>query len=231
MLDSKPSKNILRGFTLIEIIVVIAIIVILVAMLLPALGQAREKARQAVCQSNLKQMGLAMHMYLEDYDEFLPALRPNVYVFLAPYVGRPDATSGVVADYIKVYVCPTGDCMWNSSGYRGRCTYGYNCGCVSDADNPVIALRYRIGDRLPCITTPSQRFFMGDGVPEAGGTVGYFADQFRPGLATADTWVYHSGGGNILFVEGHVEWLKLESLPPGDHITSTPFWGSIVTND
>jgi len=61
-----------RGFTLIELLVVIAIIAILAAILFPVFARAREQARKASCASNLKQMGLACHMYAQDYDEFLP---------------------------------------------------------------------------------------------------------------------------------------------------------------
>jgi prepilin-type N-terminal cleavage/methylation domain-containing protein/prepilin-type processing-associated H-X9-DG protein len=61
-----------RGFTLIELLVVIAIIAILAAILFPVFARAREKARQASCQSNLKQIMLAMKQYTSDYDETFP---------------------------------------------------------------------------------------------------------------------------------------------------------------
>src|SRR5438445_4092406 len=60
------------AFTLIELLVVIAVIAIIAAILFPVFAAARDKARQALCLSNLRQIGSALHMYVQDYDERLP---------------------------------------------------------------------------------------------------------------------------------------------------------------
>ena len=62
-----------RGFTLVELLVVIAIIGVLIALLLPAVQSARESARRTQCRSNLKQIGIALHMYHDANDAFPPA--------------------------------------------------------------------------------------------------------------------------------------------------------------
>ncbi|MEA3401690.1 MAG: DUF1559 domain-containing protein, partial [Armatimonadota bacterium] len=76
-----------RGFTLIELLVVIAIIAILAAILFPVFSRAREKARQASCLSNLKQIGLATIMYATDYDDTMP-------LTCMPHAGTPGRIYG-----------------------------------------------------------------------------------------------------------------------------------------
>jgi prepilin-type N-terminal cleavage/methylation domain-containing protein/prepilin-type processing-associated H-X9-DG protein len=70
--SGSPARRARRAFTLIELLVVIAIIAILAAILFPVFAQAREKARQSGCLSNMKQLGLAWSMYAQDYDETSP---------------------------------------------------------------------------------------------------------------------------------------------------------------
>ena len=67
------------GFTLIELLIVIAIVAILAAILFPVFAKVREKARQAVCSSNERQIGLAILSYTQDYDEVLPIRAPNPF--------------------------------------------------------------------------------------------------------------------------------------------------------
>ena len=104
-----------RGFTLIELLVVIAIIAILAAILFPVFARARDKARQASCQSNLKQIGLAMMMYVQDYDEMYPRF------YFGSSTSRAFSYYDAIAPYTmneQIQICPSGH--WTYSGdWRG----------------------------------------------------------------------------------------------------------------
>jgi len=114
-------RKYLQGFTLIELLVVIAIIAILAAILFPVFARARENARRASCQSNLKQIGLAFIQYSQDYDErYTPGNTSN----------NGQAWAGSMHAYIKssqVFRCPS-DTTTNGtlSSLYAPCSYAYN---------------------------------------------------------------------------------------------------------
>jgi len=142
-----------RGFTLIELLVVIAIIGIIAAILFPAFAQAREKARQTTCVSNLKQQGLAMMQYLSDNDSTFPGANikdsdpscPFSCQWIPGNVGwnfpatsteelDPNGWANTIYPYIKsqaVYLCPTASAnkwivSWDNAPNQPFTSYTYN---------------------------------------------------------------------------------------------------------
>jgi len=177
-----------RGFTLIELLVVIAIIAILAAILFPVFAKAREKARQASCMSNHKQMGLAFFMYSSDYDETY-VTNPQWKTKVQPYIRNT-----------QINVCPS---RTNLPWYYGQ---GYNCGVPSGRGSAVV--QGFVGRPEAAIRSPASKILVAEwdrcnSGPPCG----------NPGLYDRDATCYwactviHNGGSNLLFGDGHVKWL------------------------
>jgi prepilin-type N-terminal cleavage/methylation domain-containing protein/prepilin-type processing-associated H-X9-DG protein len=203
-----------RGFTLIELLVVIAIIAILAAILFPVFARAREKARQTSCLSNLKQLGLGLMMYAQDYDERMAA-------YLPPWTPTPDPPGALcdwwngIYPYVKnyqLYVCP--------SYVRGQTTWDYNNHLFPLL--PSYGMNQGLyGVALAQIRTPAECVALGDSChPMAGdwrvawpvgvGLVQPCSIATTP--AQQDAATVHNLGSNVAFADGHAKWLKSNNI-------------------
>ncbi len=231
-----------KGFTLIELLVVIAIIAILAAILFPVCAQAREKARAAPCLSNCKQLGTALMLYVDDYDETVPPMENTAigitamqadstwktypsanFHFTDWAVGGGDcwSWSDAIFPYVKniqMYVCP--------SGGKNKYGYGYNSMLVGgythfDA-NPSSAFSNQTGPACVCLAQLSNS----SEIVAFCDTIQYTSNLFAsttmsPVLAyqtavTGSSFLQpnrHNGGMNITYCDGHAKFCKLHQGP------------------
>jgi len=215
-----------KGFTLIELLVVIAIIAILAAILFPVFAKAREKARQSSCSSNVKQLGLAMLQYAQDYDETFPhvyddgftsALRiiwadkiypyaknrqvygcPSANPNLAPAGGWPDSLRGTRYQMCMTHVMPEG------ASNQGR----RMADLVAPAETFMLSESHNAWWTHFCA-----RHSVWDTNGPVPGPIGTI--NGRPALIGAldeTTYGWHNEGCNVGYFDGHVKWSQITAL-------------------
>ncbi len=192
-------RTLRKGFTLIELLVVIAIIAILAAILFPVFARAREAARATSCASNLKQLGTAVAMYVQDYDgRFLNG-------------GQTPTTCPLfkLEAYTKnrqIWVCPSDD----NATVRAmtdplRSSYNFNNQLAGDADGAI----YRPADLVVTHDSdPGELGWTEGNTWDSGATTDW--PHVRGNGNGRNSYLLpwfqrHNGGFNVLFYDGHVK--------------------------
>ena len=220
-----------HGFTLIELLVVIAIIAILAAILFPVFARARENARRASCQSNLKQLALGLIAYVQDYDEKLPiAWGDNSGNGTIGNAGNGYGWAGSTQSYLKstqILQCPSEPTPPGLITTATFSDYWYN-GCLNNA-TPGIATSTTpaAGISEASLNYVSNTFLNGDGsdtdalgTQTGAGTAAYA--ETGSDINSVAGGNRHLDGANYSFVDGHVKWLK-PTIPTTTAASSSVF--------
>jgi prepilin-type N-terminal cleavage/methylation domain-containing protein/prepilin-type processing-associated H-X9-DG protein len=255
-----------KAFTLIELLVVIAIIAILASILFPVFGRARENARRSSCQSNLKQIGIGLLQYSQDFDELVPRtwFGPDKD---ASGVGRykwMDATYPYVKSE-QIYNCPSDDSSATRATINKNALYKYHSGGVADsfgynygsygANNtyydigPDAQPPFSRSASLATIQAPATTVWIAETLPTNSTTQAYHTFEFNwatradqptsavnigsvPTLqgsgASVGVAARHLDTTNILYCDGHVKSVKLDSLLKNGN---TNYYAAFTTND